>query len=329
MDINANYFANLLKQAEAEQAQREAKNEDGQTQSAAEPGEQIVRLNIDLLDDFPAEKNKFRPASPERLEALKASIQESGILNALLVRRKPNCERYEILAGHNRRTAARLLGWDTVPCIVKHPATEDEALVILNADNLDQRESLLPSERGWAYRQIMEIRGKRQGQRTDLTSGHGVPKLDSNRTGAKIGTMWNDSYKKVQRYIRLTYLTPPLLDKVDANALGLVAGVQLSFLSEPAQQVVYTYFFVDNLKEKITKSLTAAFREIDSDPDQLLDYQIIDNLVQGEKQNRSFRKVEVSMKDIRKFFHIGTTQQEIEDTILLALDQYFNAERNP
>lgn len=320
MEINTKYFESLLRQAEAEQAQREA--EQKAAAPPAEQTEQIVRLNIDLLDDFPAEKNFFRPATPERLEALKSSIQESGILNALLVRKKPNCERYEILAGHNRRTAARLLGWDTIPCVVKTPATEDEAILILNTDNLEQRKYLFPSERGRAYRQIMEAE-ERRGRPSNK-----VRRATNIDTAAELGRRYGESRDQVFRYIRLTYLIPPLLDKVDANVLGLVAGGQLSYLTEQAQQAVYTYFFQDNPKEKVTKSLTAKFRGVDSNPDRLLDYQEIDRLVREEKENRNFRKVEVPMKDIRQYFHVGATQQEIGDTILLALEQYFNGEPN-
>lgn len=323
MDNTTEYFQRLIREAEAEQAQREAERKaaEAQPRPQTEPGAQIVQLNIDLLDDFPADKHPFRPASPERLEILKKSILRSGILNALLVRRKPNSQRYEILAGHNRRTAARLAGWDTVPCIVKAPETEDEAMEIMLTDNLNQREDLLPSERGRAYRQLMELRG-RQGQRAE-------PLVDTVSTKTRDGITPELSGRNVSRYIRLTYLIPPLLDKADVNGLGLTAGEQLSFMTTPAQQAVYTYFFLDNPKEKMGKNLLAQFRKIDSNPDMLLDYQAIAQLVEAEKQNKNFRKVEIPMKSIRHHFHPGATRQEVMDTILLALDRYFSVAQEP
>lgn len=316
MDNTTEYFQRLIREAEAEQAQREAERKaaEAQPRPQTEPGAQIVQLNIDLLDDFPADKHPFRPASPEQLEKLKKSILRSGILNAILVRRKPNSQRYEILAGHNRRTAARLAGWDTVPCIVKTPETEDEAMMIMLTDNLNQREDLLPSERGRAYCKLMDLlRKQEQKASPDTVSGDKRDSVAPELSG-----------RNVSRYIRLTFLIPNLLEKVDKNALGLTAGEQLSFLTAEAQQVVYTYFFQDNPKEKVTKNLTAKFREIDSNPDQLLDYQTIAQLVEQDKQNRSFRKVEIPMKSIRQHFHPGATRQEVMDTILLALEEYFN-----
>lgn len=122
--------------------------------------ERIIQIPIVDLVDFPAELHKFKPATGQRLADLEESIRLNGILNALLVRQLPDGET-QIIAGHNRRTAARNVGYRTVPCVIKNLLNDDDAIRAMIADNMNNRE-LLPSERGWAYRWELDIR-KRQG----------------------------------------------------------------------------------------------------------------------------------------------------------------------
>lgn len=278
---------------------------------------QVVELPIDQLHSFDAARHHFRPADPERLEALKDSIRRVGILNPLLVREQEDGE-YEILAGHNRRAAARLLGYDTLPCFVRRCQSEDEATEIMLTDNLQHRENLLPSEKAWAYRDLMEIR-KRKAGRPQKNSGHDGQNFDWRESED-----FEDASRSVGRYVRLTYLLPVLLDKVDANALGLVVAEQVSFLSNRSQQAVYDYFFVDSPNKRLDKALAAALRQIEADPDQVVDREAIDRLVAARDGNRNFRTVKVPMKEIRHYFHVGTTQEEVERTILRAMEFYFN-----
>lgn len=278
-----------------------------------------VLIPIADLQDFPAERHHFRPASPQRLEILRKNIAENGILSPLLVRPMGDGW-YQILAGHNRRTVARLLGYMKVPCLIKDVQDEDEAEKIMISDNLMQRSDLLPSERAFSYERLFEIEQRRQGQRTDITSGHGGQKLDLTRD-----TLDEDvSGRSVSRYLRLVKLIPPLLEKVDAKALGLAAAADsLSFMTKEAQQTVFTYFFVDSKKQKIDKGLAADMRAIDADPDKVLDGETIDKLIAARKDNRNFRQVKIPMKDIRRYFYPGTTQEEVQEVILKAIESYF------
>ena len=156
----------IAEEREAERrAQAAAEASEKQQPVPEEIGERR-ELPIAALEDFPAELHKFHPASRERLEELKDSIRANGIISPLIVR-PLEADRYQIIAGHNRRTAARELGYDTVPVIVKRYLTDGEAIRLKNDDNLMQRDGMLPSERGWAYRQNME-EINRQGRPTCL-----------------------------------------------------------------------------------------------------------------------------------------------------------------
>lgn len=158
---------------------------------------------------------------------------------------------YQILAGHNRVAAAKLVGLGTLPAKICR-VNDEQALQILTNTNLFQRERLRPSEKAWAYRMRFEAE-KRQGTRTDLTSGHCVHKLTGDAVGAQAG----DSCKTVQRYIRLTYLCPDLLQMVDEGRIAIMAGVDLSYLSAPIQANLFDFLSCHKIKRVSHKQACA------------------------------------------------------------------------
>ena len=191
------------------QMDREAADRERRAAEAAELEERILQLPIEELIDFPAEKHRFKPATGQRLTDLEESIRQYGIINPLIVRRLED-GKYQIIAGHNRRTAARNIGYKTVPCIVRALPNDDEALGVLVSDNLQNRE-LLPSERGWGYRDLLELRKRRAGRPNNF----GKSEINSSvNTRTEIAEENNTSPRNVQRYIRLTYLIPSLLVQV-------------------------------------------------------------------------------------------------------------------
>ena len=288
------------------------------TVSAPLPG-RIVDIPIADLQNFPAERHHFRPASPQRLEMLREDIVKNGILSPLLVRSLGDGW-YQILAGHNRRTAARLAGYTEVPCIIKEVQDEDEAAQIMISDNLMQRKDILPSERAFSYKDLMDIQRRKGGRPSKENPGHGGQDFELTRDSLEEDT----SGRSVSRYIRLCKLLPELLEKVDKKALGLAAAADsLSFMSMSAQRTVYTYFFVDNPKQSIGKELAADMRKIDGDPDKVLDGAVIDKLISARKDNRHFRQVKIPMKEIRQYFHASATQEEVQEVILKAIETYF------
>ncbi len=306
----AEYFAALM-QKEAEAYARE---EAMQNSNTPEPKE-IVYLPVDILENYPQKYHPFRPATPDRLEELKRSLLENGILNPLIIWCRVD-GRYQILAGHNRRTAAKLLGWQRVPCTVLYDLEENEAEAIMLEDNLQQREELLPSERAKAYQMQMDVR-RRQGRRTDLTSGQLVQKWSREEISN------TDSGRQVQRYIRLNYLIPELLEKVDSNALGIANAEQISFISKLGQQVIYTYFFVDKPRGKLDKKLIQELRQLDANPDKGIDHAAIDAIFIAREESRSFRQVKIPMKPIRHFFPPDITEQEVVERLLDLAEKYF------
>lgn len=201
-----------------------------------------VDIEISRLVDFEltvngeTKKQPFRMYDSEKLRELADNIRQNGVLSPITVRPLEGTDKYQILAGHNRRAAAELAGLDTVPCIVRY-VDDERAQLILVDTNLNQREKILPSEKAFAYKMRMDAM-KRQGQRTDLTSDPMGRKLDGKETAYIIGEHSGDSQTQVRRYIRLTFLVPKLLEYVDEGRIAVRAGVELSFLDGVAQKTV-------------------------------------------------------------------------------------------
>ena len=185
-------------------------------------------MNIKLEKLLPFENHPFKVLDDSSMTELVASIKEYGLLNRIIVRPledKP--EEYEIISGHRRVHAAELLEMKEVPAVV-HFIDRDEATVMM-VDSNCQRENLTLMEKARSYRMkadALSHQGKSLGQN--------VPKSEDNRTTAKIGNEAGDSYKTVQRLIRLTYLVPELQEYVDKGKMKMLPAYELSFLDEEA-----------------------------------------------------------------------------------------------
>lgn len=189
-------------------------------------------IEIGRIHAFP--NHPFKVLDDEKMDTLVDSIRENGILNPVIVR--PNQSgNYEMISGHRRLHAAKIVGLKKIPAIVKE-MSDDEAIIKMVDANI-QREEILPSERAFSFKMKMEAMS-RQGQRNDLTSGQNVPKLTSDVIGEENGM----SGRQVKRYIRLTELIPELLECTDNKKIGLVMAVDLSYLDEQVQKWVYEYF---------------------------------------------------------------------------------------
>lgn len=285
---------------------------------------QLVQLSPDVLTDFPADRQPFRPATAERLEELKQDIAANTLLSPLVVRPMEDGT-YQILIGHNRRKAAVQLGYTTLPCIVRY-LDDEQALQALISDNLLHREKILPSEKAFAYKMRLDCMN-RQGQRSDLTSGQHVPKFDGNRAAAQIGEDTGNSYKTVQRYVRLTKLIRPLLDKVDNQEMGLQVGVTLSYLSHSSQRLVLRYFYTERKDGtgRLDQRLAEKLRELDDSG--LLNEESLTQLLQKPPGSRAPRIIKVPMKSIRSYFPQGASQEEITEKILFALRTVYGKQR--
>lgn len=192
--------------------------------------------NIQINKIHPFEGHPYKVLDNAEMDKLTVSVHDYGVQEPVLVRPHETIPGdYEMIAGHRRMRAAQKAGLTKIPAVICD-MTRDEAAVLVVDSNL-HREHLLPSEKAFAYKLKMEAMSN-QGKRTDLTSGQVVPKSGENRTGDLIGADFGEGYKTVQRYIRLTYLIPELLDLMDEGKIAFMVGVELSYLPDDLQYVL-------------------------------------------------------------------------------------------
>ena len=270
--------------------------------------EKVRVIPIQFFDDFP--KHPFNVKMDADMEALIESIKEFGILTPLIARKKEN-ERYEIIAGHRRKFAAKTLGLPELPVILRD-MTRDEAVIAMVDSNL-HRERILPSERAYAYKMKMEAR-KRQGARTDLTSTPVVAKL---RTDEAIGNETGESREQIRRYIRLTYLIKEILDMVDDGRIAFRPAAELSYLTEGQQKDLF--YTIES--EDATPSLAQAIEMKKLSQKGTLTAERIFNIMRQQKPNQ-VEKIKIPAAKFEKYFPRGTPQSQIERVIFQALDEY-------
>lgn len=269
-------------------------------------------LRIEQLRPF--EGHPYKVQDNEEMAALSESIRENGVLSPLIVRSVENSDEYEVISGHRRLYAARKAGLTEVPVLIC-TLDRDAAAIALVDSNL-HREHILPSEKAFAYRLKAEAL-KHQGRRTDLTSGQAVPKSEDNRTTAEIGAVANESYKTVQRYIRLTYLIPELLEKMDKEEIAFSVGVEMSYLDEYSQRDVLEQCEINDC----TPSYSQAWRMHKADREGLLTKDVIQFLMSEEKANQR-ETVKVPASRLREVLPKGLDAGKTEDFIIKACEYY-------
>lgn len=278
--------------------------------------EKVVTLNPVDITDFP--NHPFKVKQDEAMAEMVDSVKQYGVLVPALVRLKADGG-YEMVAGHRRKCAATLAGITEIPCIVRN-LTDDEATIIMVDSNL-QRETILPSEKAFAYKMKLEAM-KRQGERTDLTSSPLDKKLKGLTSAQQVSQKSGDSQPQIYRFIRLTELIPPVLDMVDSGKIAFRPAVELSYLSKEQQQSLY-----DTMEcEDCTPSLAQAIKMKEFSRDGKLTEEVILSIMQEEKPNQR-EQFKMSKERISKYFAPGTPAQKIEDTIIKALELYRRRER--
>ncbi|MBQ9932663.1 MAG: ParB/RepB/Spo0J family partition protein [Ruminiclostridium sp.] len=278
--------------------------------------ERIMDIPLDRIRDFP--NHPFKVKHDEALQEMADSIRQHGVLVPALVREKPDGD-YEMVAGHRRKLASTLAEKESMPCVVRN-LTDDEAVIIMVDSNL-QREKVLPSEKAFAYKMKLEAM-KRQAGRPK----NGVP-VGHNFTGGKsrelLANNSPDSNTQIQRYVRLTNLTPDLLDMVDEGKIALRPAVELSYLSENEQCTLLDTM----LCEVCTPSHAQAIKmRRFSEAGNLTD-QVILSIMQEEKPNQK-EQFKMPKERIAKYFPAGTPAQKMEETIVKALEYYRKRQRD-
>ena len=271
--------------------------------------EQVQQIPIGEL--FPFKNHPFKVLDDESMQRTVESVEQYGVLSPLIARPRPEGG-YEIISGHRRQHAAQLAGLETLPVIVRN--MDDDAAVLLMVDSNLQRESILPSERAFAYKMKLEAI-KNQGARSDLTSGQIVQKskLSIERVAEDAG----EGYKTVQRFIRLTNLIPELLDMVDEKKIAFNPAVELSYLDESQQRD-----FLEAMNDtQNAPSLSQAQRLKKLAQEGHFSYDVA-FAVMGEEKKDELDKVVIKNDTLRKYFPRSFTPKQMEDTIIKLLDQW-------
>ena len=287
--------------------------------------EKVVNLSPAEISDFP--NHPFKVRMDAAMQEMAESVKQYGVLVPTLVRPKPGGG-YEMVAGHRRKKAADLAGLTEIPCIVRQ-LTDDEATIIMVDSNL-QREQILPSEKAFAYKMKLDAM-KRQGQRTDLTSGP----VGQKSSRDELADTSPDSSRQIQRYIRLTHLIPEILELVDNSVLKDPDMLQIAM--RPAVELSY-------LRKEEQADLFAIMDEMDCTPShaqaikmrrmseaktgaERLSKDAMAVIMEEEKGNQK-EQFKIPKEKISRFFAPGTPTQKIEDTIVKALELYRKRQRS-
>ena len=262
-----------------------------------------VAIPVEKLRPFAG--HPFKVKDDDEMNTLIESIQAQGILSPLIVRPVENTDEYEVISGHRRLHAAQKTGITEIPALIY--ALDRDAAAIAVVDSNLHREHILPSEKAFAYRMKLEAMS-RQGHRSDLTSDQLGRKLE---TAEIIAQQSDDSKSQVRRYIRLTYLIPEFLEKMDKGEIALSVGVELSFLDESSQREVLEQCAINDC----TPSYSQAWRMHKADREGTLSKAAIQTIMAEEKANQKAR-LKIPMERIRKYFPQSYTAAQIEDAVV-------------
>ena len=273
--------------------------------------ETIMEIPLSQISDFP--NHPFKVKMDESMSDLVESVKSYGVLSPVIVRPKDNGE-YEMIAGHRRKKASELAGKDSIKCIVQD-VTDDEAIILMVDSNL-QREQLLPSEKAFAYKMKLDAMKRQVGRPKE----NGVPvghHFFEGKSREILADNSPDSNTQIQRYIRLTYLSQPLLDMVDEGKIAMRPAVELSYLTENEQEIL-----LNTMEwEDCTPSHVQAIKMRQFSQEGKLNEGVIQSILQEEKPNQK-EQFRMPKERISKYFAPGTSSQKIEETIIKALEFY-------
>lgn len=258
-------------------------------------------IQIEQLHSF--QNHPYKVLDNEEMETLAESIRTEGILSPLIVRPLENTDEYEIISGHRRLYAAQKAGLEKVPALIYEISREEVAILLVDS-NL-HREHILPSEKAFAYKLKMEA-------------------LSHQGTSGQLGQKWSreqideqESGRQVQRYIRLTFLIPELLQLVDGGKIALTPAVELSYLPKNAQAVLLEEIH----RNDCTPSLSQAVRLKKQYQAETLTAEGIREIMSEEKANQQ-EKISFRAGDLRKFFPKSYSTAQMQETILRLLTDF-------
>lgn len=291
----------------------------GAKTAAAAQEDRITLLPLSELHDFP--NHPFKVRDDEAMQETTESIRQYGVLVPAIVRPREDGG-YEIIAGHRRRHGSELAGLSAMPCIVRE--MDDDTATILMVDSNIQRENILPSERAQAYKMKLEAIRRKAGR--PAKGAENLPEdncdqvghnFDGKRSVEIVADEAGESKSQVQRYIRLTELTPELQQMVDEKKIGMTPAVEISYLKPEEQQMLLTA--IDS--EQATPSLSQAQRMKKLSRDGKLNDDTMLDIMMEQKKPEGYNVV-LSADKLRKYFPRSYTPQKMEETILKLLDAW-------
>ena len=268
--------------------------------------EHVINIPIEQIHDFP--EHPFKVIDNEEMDDLVKSVSVKGVILPTIVRQKDDGS-YEMISGHRRKHAALRAGLTEIPCIIKD-LTDDEATILMVDSNI-QREEILPSEKAFAYKMKLEAM-KHQGK--NITSAPMEQKQTSREILAEeVG----ESASNIQRFIRLTYLIPELLELVDEKRIALRPAVELSYISEDNQEFLYDIFKYDEATP--TLSQAQLLRKLDEKGELTEDK--LEEIMREEKPNQK-EQFKTSYDNIRHYFPKNYSNEQINNKIMELLEKY-------
>ena len=269
--------------------------------------------NIPLTELFPFKNHPFRIVDDEAMQRTVESVSQFGVLSPAIARPRVDGG-YEIISGHRRLHASQLLGLETMPVIVRQ--MDDDTAVITMVDSNLQRETMLPSERAKAYKMKMDAM-KRQGYRTDLTSGQVGRKLEGKESREIIAEQTGESARQVQRYVNLTNLIPELMQMVDEKKIAFSPAVELSFLTPEEQTNLLDAMEYGQSTPSLSQAQRLKKLSQDGGCDRMAMYAMM-----SEEKKGDLEKVTIDSGDLRKFFPKSYTPKQMHDVIIKLLTQW-------
>ena len=269
--------------------------------------------NLPLTDLHPFQNHPFKVVDDEAMQWTVESVARYGVLAPAIARPRPEGG-YEIISGHRRLHAAELAGLKTIPVIVRN--MDDDAAVIAMVDANLQRETILPSERAFAYKMKLEAM-KHQGSRGDLTSGQLGQKLTGAVSRDILAEQAGDSSRNVQRFIRLTELIPELLDMVDQKQLSFNPAVELSYLSQLEQRELLDA--MDYAQSTPSLSQVQRLKKLSQEGTLNLDTM---RTIMSEIKKPELGNITLKDATLRKYFPRSYTPRQMQETIIKLLEQW-------
>lgn len=285
---------------------------------AEEEKERVQEIPIAEIDGFP--DHPFHVEMDDAMREMAESVRRFGVLSPAVARQKED-GRYELISGHRRKKACELAGIDKMPVIVRN-MDRDEAIIFMVDSNL-QRERLLPSEKAFSYKMRLEAMKRKAGRPSKENASPLATNYSSGRSDLDLAQIVGEGKDNIRRYIRLTELTPALLQMVDEGKIAFRPAVELSYLTKEEQASLHEAME----SEDCTPSLAQAIKIKKFSQEGRLNGDVILSILSEKKPNQ--REVYRLPKErIDKYFPKGTPSEKVEEIICKALELYRKRERS-